>query len=176
MLLLILISIVKGQVFNYIPTQGTPPDPRFYSCLAYRDIDKSLFVFGGYDDGTLYNDLFLYNITTDLWSRIYQLNALYPRKFYVASRYSGFLFFSDLKKDTIYLYGGNGPYGPLSDLWSLTLSTRMWIPVFDASSINPFYDSSYTTFLFNKTQYIGIFGGYGVTQDGSLSYTNDLYL
>lgn len=57
----------KPLQWVYPEAEGTPPCPRYLHSLTFIPSSNSLFVFGGYNDSSYFNDGFLFNLNSSSW-------------------------------------------------------------------------------------------------------------
>ena len=122
-------------------------------------IASKIFVFGGTDETTRRNDLYAYDMASNLWVQV-ETQGMVPTPRSgakgVACGSSFYLFGGYTRKDGVYY----------NDLYRFDTNTNMWTKLFCTGDI-PTIRTDHTAVLYNNTIYI--FGGY----DGKTRF-NDL--
>ncbi len=94
-----------------------------------RIYNNKLYIFGGIEtnvDGDLYNDvIYVFDIANEEWSYIVPANRPPGRAFHSTIIHANFL----------YVYGGVGTSGLLSDFWKFNLSSNEWSSI--TTNISP---------------------------------------
>lgn len=121
-----LLSLGNALNVKRVPTSGFPPQARSEHSAVYSQNFNLLVIFGGRDDLKYFNDLWVYSFSNNLWTRVYPLTNLLPRKNYLEPRCSAAFFISNSNKNLVHIFGGTGENGPLNDLWSFNLVSRIW--------------------------------------------------
>jgi len=103
---------------SLIPEKGTPPDKRYGSGMALLN-DSELLVFGGRGrEGVLFNDLWMFELDNERWSRIY------PRSKKVPEPREGAVFVGI--GEVAYLFGGKGHNLLFNDVWKFDNNETKW--------------------------------------------------
>uniref|UniRef100_A0A5F5Q4E6 Kelch domain containing 4 n=1 Tax=Equus caballus TaxID=9796 RepID=A0A5F5Q4E6_HORSE len=140
----------KTQV---VETPCPPPSPRLNASLSAHPEKDELILFGGeYFNGQktlLYNELYIYNIRKDSWTRV-EIPSAPPRRCahqaVVVPQGGG----------QVWIFGGEfaSPDGEqfyhYKDLWVLHLATRTWEQVRDYIYYNDVYAFNLDTFTWSK--------------------------
>lgn len=92
------------------PETGNPPKARKLAAMTHDSIDQKLYIFGGVSDSKL-NDMWEFDLETKLWAELHVVSELRP------GPRSGSYLLRLRDKPNILLFGGDTPYGPISDLW-----------------------------------------------------------
>ena len=142
-----------------IPVSGFPPSERMYHSSLYSSYFNSIIIFGGKDGSTLNNEVWAYNFTTTSWNLLYPLKDLSPGNSYSEVRHSSAIYISSLNPLLLYIFGGIGSYGPLSDLWSFNLVTRIWKNEKTFKDFFPLVSFAYDFYTWSNSEYLCIFGG-----------------
>ena len=124
--MIFLLLLVNALNVKRVPSSGFPPQARSEHSAVYSQDFNLLVIFGGQDDLKKFNDLWVYSFSSNVWARVYPLTNLLPRKNYLEPRRSAVIFISSTNKNLVYVYGGTGENGPLQDLWSFNLVSRIW--------------------------------------------------
>ncbi|KAF1973520.1 galactose oxidase [Bimuria novae-zelandiae CBS 107.79] len=138
--------------------------------------DNELFLYGGeYFNGAtvnFYNDLFVYNIKKDLWSKVTSPNSPLPR--------SGHAWCRAANTKEIYLFGGEfsspkqGTFYHYNDFWKLDPTSREWTRIESkGKASSPPARSGHRMVGFK--QYIILFGGFQDTS-ATTKYLNDIWI
>ncbi|XP_050398293.1 kelch domain-containing protein 4 [Patella vulgata] len=150
-----------------------PPSPRCSMSLTANPDKEELFMFGGeYYTGknmTLYNDLFIYNIKKNEWTRITAPNAPPPRSSHqaVASSQGG---------GQLWIFGGEFSSSSQSqfyhyrDLWVYHIKDKQWQMI--SAPGGPSSRSGHRMVLWKKL--LVVFGGFHDNLR-EYKYFNDLY-
>lgn len=72
--------IVQGFNTSLIPEYGTPPSKRHSSSMTYSSIHNSMIIFGGTDDTNFFNDVWVFNLATEVWSVLNPSSSVAPGK------------------------------------------------------------------------------------------------
>ena len=124
------------------------PGPRFgHGTVVYAD---SMFLFGGTDTYDVFNDTWVFNMTTAQWTQLQPAEAPDPREAFVMLPMPG---------NRLFLFGGyNGTVGQqYDDAWQFDIANTVWSRI-DGSLDNPDGRSFFGGALVNHTQIV-IWGG-----------------
>jgi Galactose oxidase, central domain/Kelch motif len=146
--------IAQGIEIYLIPDHGTPPSPRIFCSMSYTENYNSLLVFGGSKNGIKLSDLWKFNLTTEIWIQINELSESAPSKTYLGERTGSAMMISKKNKNLLYLFGGSGIHGPLSDLWIFNIISNNWKYIADYDDFLPIYNFVYTDFIYNSSEYL----------------------
>ena len=171
MLYCLFVYACYGIQIDSLPITGIPPSPRYDSSMVYSPSTLSLVLFGGYNDLTYFNEIWLFNISSSSWSSYFPLSLSVPGNSYEDPRSNSGFFLHPTDSNLIYMYGGISAYGPLSDLWTYNTATHTWSYLLTFDSFYPLKYNSYTAFRYNAVDYFCIYGGKNI-----LGYTNQIYL
>ncbi|MFX0135142.1 MAG: Kelch repeat-containing protein [Candidatus Hodarchaeota archaeon] len=188
---------------------GNVPGAREDS-VSWTDSDDNLWLFGGYariNDGSwgYLNDLWMFNITSGLWTWVSGSNLTYKAGVYGAkgepaegnvpgSRYAS-ISWTD-SDDNLWLFGGDGvdigsSFGSLNDLWMFNITSGLWTWVSGSNSKNQngTYGSKgvpasgnvpgarkYSVSWIDSNDSLWLFGGAGRDSAGSTGDLNDLWM
>ncbi|CAG9320203.1 RABEPK [Blepharisma stoltei] len=165
---LLLFMIVYGIDIERIPTTNPPPSSRIFPIMeSFPSYDCIIVYSGNSNPSTIYNDIWLFNITLFQWERLSPSNDEAP-----VPRYNGGSFKSESKR-LLYIFGGMSQSGPLNDLWCFQADGSLWEKVLTKGNIPPSrmrfgydsYNDEYGNSIF------AVFGG--ITGSGT---DNSLYL
>ena len=95
------------------PNPSPAPSPRGWSMMTYIPSINKIFLYGGYDSTTVFNDTWLYDVTGNLWTRVYPSGNPKP----MAERG----IFYNPYDDNVYAY-----IGGTRELWKYSVSTNTW--------------------------------------------------
>ena len=171
MMLVHLLTLVNGilaGITTQIPSTGQPPIARTWHSIAYSP--SYLVVFGCWDSKIFYNDVWLFNFSSNFWTELYPLSDQSPSNFYLGARAYPAIFFNE-NHQILYLYGGISANGPQFDLWSFNINARAWQFINYVTDFNPLDSFSYNTYTRNNIQYLCIFGGININD-----LSNSLYM
>ena len=152
-----------------IPRAGFPPSARTQHSAVYSSALNLMIVFGGKDSLVLNNDIWAYNFTASEWILMYPLTVASPGNLYAESRRSAAMYITSEQPYIVYLYGGVGSFGPLNDLWSFNLLTRVWFYEQEFTNFFPLVSFAYDFYTREGREYLCIYGGVNVNR-----YTNQL--
>lgn len=171
-----------GEVSNYgiqgEESSGNIPGARDAS-VTWIDKNGNLWLFGGYNQNGAWNDLWKYNLTTEMWSWVSGPNVFDQPSIYGTKNVESATNIPGSREDSIswvdnygnfWLLGGsgrdvNGNTGQLNDLWRYNPATNSWMWV-----------SGFRFFgLASNYGQIGISGGGGVVvsaREGAIAWTD----
>lgn len=111
--MMLLISIF---LFSLSSSQSLSPNPTQFTSLAYHSESQSIFLYGGFQEFSDYNDkLWRFNLSSFSWSTLSFSSDLNP-----GPRIHPYITFYP-SSSSLLLYGGTTPRGPISDIWILDL-------------------------------------------------------
>jgi len=139
----------KDQDWKKIEPSGVVPSPRHSH--AATTLAGLMYVYGGTDGTTVFNDMWEYNPATNQWTQ-----KPWTGPYNAPNRYEGTLTGGGVGSDYLYLYGGRRPGGYIS-----TTSYRYNVKTGEASSIpwDPGVRAGHSTVEYNGKIYL--FGGIG---------------
>lgn len=159
-LTLILIAVIIssgiiGTLVIIVVIQNATPSARYGSAMVYDPVlQKAIFFGGGYQEGAsyqLFNDMWLYDLTTNLWTEINP--TVKP------SARSGHMMVYDSTNHKTILFGGFvRDVGLMSDTWIYDSQTNQWTEVFPTNQ--PTDTQSQAMYYDSNAQRIILFGGY----------------
>ena len=113
--------IVMCYGLEKYPEQGDSPQPVLYNTLTYNKFTNCLVAFGGTQDfGYQSNEIWKFNLTSEVWSLLVPQSQISPRNYYAAPRASPASFDIDSTSKVCY-FGGTNRYGSLNDIWCFDL-------------------------------------------------------
>ena len=128
---------------------GTVPTDVGLGSMLYNSNDHKIYLFGGSDGTTYYNDIFTYDVPTNTWAK---LNPSGPKP---PGRYqAGFAY--DSTNNVFLLYGGENAAGVFGDTWVYDPAANAWSQLSPGQSpplmsAGPFdrlvYDSDHNAFI-----------------------------
>lgn len=130
----ILINFPSG---SFIPSKRTD-----HSLCGYKN---NLYLFGGYDGSTRFNDINVFDIEESTWKEIPCSNQPESRFGHTAVTY----------KEKMLMFGGWNGHNTLNDLWSFSYPTKQWNKIITSGYIFPRY--RHTAVMYGSS--ILIFGG-----------------
>ncbi|OMJ83788.1 hypothetical protein SteCoe_15196 [Stentor coeruleus] len=161
---------ISGEIYNItrLPFTGMPPFPRSDHSAVFSSKYNSLFVFGGRDmtHYKIFNDMWVFNLTTLQWSFLFTLTDIQP-----SIRHSAAIYISKAKPDYIYVFGGSGQNGPLIDLWEYDIILRTWSFIKSWNSFFPIMLFGYTYYERDSVEYLALYGGIDIGK-----YSNKLFI
>ncbi|KAJ1302953.1 hypothetical protein OPQ81_003246 [Rhizoctonia solani] len=93
----------------------SPPARGGHAMAAHQN---KLYLFGGSNDKTLYNDIWCFDVSTRVWTELRFMGSIPPPRAYHALSLVG---------DVVYLFGGCGEdWMELGDAWSFKISDQRW--------------------------------------------------
>lgn len=133
-ILLLLLALASG-IINYssLPADGNPPPKRTYSRMSYISSKDALISFGGYEDITkIYDELWIYYISTKQWKMLEPIDINKPCNSYTAERYNHGTFslaleeasYTESEYGDFCVFGGSNSKGYMNDVWCYDLSAR----------------------------------------------------
>jgi len=105
--------------WNVFPTKGIPPHPRFGHTAIVKD--RSMFVFGGYNNIQEFQDLHRFDFDTSEWNEV-KVNGIPPSPRYMHNA----CYYDDGITKYMYIFGGLDPPKRLSDLHKFDFDTETW--------------------------------------------------
>ena len=107
--------------FDFIPDTRDPPSVRLYSQMVYASKTNNLIAFGGqFDTNTNFNDIWEYSLDSGVWKFILSSTESLPGNTYSEKRFSHGMFYVD-RIDSVCVFGGMTPKGPLNDIWCFSI-------------------------------------------------------
>jgi hypothetical protein len=101
-----------------LPKYNSPPIARQLTRTCYDSIDSKLWLFGGFPEGgNYYDDLWSFDLTTNLWAEIVRTARVYPDE---RKSHSCFV---DEEARLLYIFGGESNLGILNDMWTYNLES-----------------------------------------------------
>ncbi|HEV2106476.1 MAG TPA: kelch repeat-containing protein [Candidatus Eisenbacteria bacterium] len=143
------LSLGDTLAWSLVPVAGPRPVPRAAAAMFLDAARDRLVLFGGYESGGYYNDLWTLDLAADTlrWQEVAEAVAPSPRA-NVALTY-------DAARDRLLLFGGLATQATLGDVWALPLGTLAWQPLAFASAPPPargdgkwVYDAAHDRALF----------------------------
>jgi hypothetical protein len=143
---------------------GTPPNSSLIlPGVAYSSNAQQVFLYGGFaGPSTYYSDLYTYNVSSNIWTKITPVGGVEPPARYRTN------FAYDSTNNVFLLFGGTNASGVLGDTWVYNPATNTWTqlnPVQSPSinSVSDFarlsYDSDHNVFVLGHKGIGGYFGG-----------------
>jgi hypothetical protein len=142
---------------------GTPPNPSLsLPAAAYSSNAQQVFLYGGFASGTYYSDLYTYNASSDVWTKISPVGGVKPPARYRTN------FAYDSTNNVFLLFGGTNASGVLVDTWVYDPVANTWTqlspsqsPAINAESdfAKMSYDSEHNVFVLAHKGNGGYFGG-----------------
>jgi hypothetical protein len=163
----LLLSFVSSFKIETIPHQGSPPMNLMYSSGIYDPSSSTFYIIGGFsqEKGVDTSDIYLYSLISSKWSKITPESEFIP-----GGMQQHFSYLSANR--IIYTFFGLFSSRCITDLYTFDLSTFRWSSIqLQGDYITGRSLYSVTTFSWNNTEYIGVYGGY----DREV-YDSNLYL
>lgn len=116
----------SSQLFDAMTINLAPPEERngvvFHG--FYRD---KLFMFGGKNFDSKFNDVYLYNLDSPLWERYDMATGILPSNYNLGPRSEATIVDYNLGSEFLFHYfGGIDEFGYRTDLWMHDMNTRNW--------------------------------------------------
>ncbi|MFO0320090.1 MAG: kelch repeat-containing protein, partial [Neisseriaceae bacterium] len=182
-----------------VAAESNVPGARF-GAVSWRDNSGNLWLFGGSNGGSSFNDLWKYVESTNQWtwmsgSRFLGQQGVYGTKGLSAeSNVPGARFGAVSWRDNsgnLWLFGGSNGGSSFNDLWKYSVSQNRWVWVSGSNMINQpgIYDDMRVTSPLNvpgarygasswvdeSTGVLWLFGGLGYDESNNIGYLNDLW-
>ncbi|KAJ5073642.1 kelch domain-containing protein [Anaeramoeba ignava] len=140
---------LRTYEWEKINTNGKQPEDRCGHSMCA--IHNNIYVWGGYDEITWFQEVYIFDTQNDNWSKSQSTSSSLPE-----GRYS----FSMIPyKKKFYIFGGvPSNQRRFNDLWSFDIESNEWEEIKPKGKI-PFARSSHSSLLHNDKMYI--FGGLG---------------
>ena len=113
---------IATQVWKTVKSSGLIPSPRFSHAIA--KIKANIWLYGGKDQHTQFDDLYEFNMDTLHWTHVQTARSLCPKKLFSHS-------FTPITDDQILLYGGSTD----NSNWILDLPSHSWREFKDHQSL-----------------------------------------
>lgn len=151
--------ISSSKYLNFISQNSIPPEKRNACKLIYHEKKDCLYLFGGTNEKTKFNDIWAFYFSDYTWERIEITNSFQPGNIYKAPRKDSLFFKSQENDDIIYLFGGSDVYGIKSDLWEFDLKYSKWNYVKSFIEISSRISMSIADGIYKDQQVIIAVGG-----------------
>jgi len=122
---------------------GTAPPARYIHSVNITG--DNLYIFGGINSGTTYNDTWKFDLTNNTWSQL-STTGTAP-----SSRRSSD---SIIYNNNLYIFGGVNSSAYLNDVWELNLSTLAWKELHDGVGTAPAARVEFKVVLYNAKLYL----------------------
>lgn len=100
------------------------PQERIYTSLAYDKTRNRVWLFGGYDGSTYYNDLWYFDLNTNTFTKIHDnVNNPQNEENYPKPRYKSGMC---VVLDYVYILGGYSDIKAFNDFWKFNINTGIW--------------------------------------------------
>ena len=110
---------------------GATPDARFDSAMAWDSDDGKVYLFGGQNQTTYFNDIWAYDSKSDAWIYLGPPNTLPPAR-------SGCVMAYDSVGRRVILFGGASyPAGCSSETWALDGRANAWTNLNPSGTLPP---------------------------------------
>jgi len=107
---------LNSYTWSILPTNGTPPSPRWNHTAVYNSQDHSMVVFAGRDMFNFFNDLWILDLSNMIWN---QISAYGP------SQRIGHTSIYYPDNNSMIVFGG-WDYQHFNDLWDFDFDTQTW--------------------------------------------------
>jgi N-acetylneuraminic acid mutarotase len=190
-------STSKDAMASY--TTPTMIGAKYAHSMIYNPNDNCLYVFGGqannvYSTQVTFNELWKYDITTNIWIFLYGAKGLnqissYNNPFSIGSRSYSSMIYSQ-SKNSLIIFGGTGftntnSYSvDLNDVWMYDLTLMNWKYISGSTLGNQWgsYTGPYTiggrnefSLVYHPNEFLIVFGGFGFDSNGLNGPENDLW-
>jgi len=135
-------SALPSQPASYgtltVPSASNTPGARAYGCISVTDLNGDFWLFGGSDAFGFKNDLWRYNIASNMWTWMggptgtgdigtYGIQGVPSTSNIPGARNETAAGWCD-NNNNIWLFGGMAPYGgaTYNDLWKYNIATGEW--------------------------------------------------
>ncbi|OMJ71479.1 hypothetical protein SteCoe_30308 [Stentor coeruleus] len=146
--------ISSSKYLNLINKNSIPPEKRNACKLIYHEKNDCLYLFGGTNEKTKFNDIWAFYFSDYTWERIEVSSSSQP-----APRKNSLFFKSKDNDDIIYMFGGSDVYGTKSDLWEFSLKSIKWKYIKNFLEISSRISMSIADGIFRTQQVIIAIGG-----------------
>jgi N-acetylneuraminic acid mutarotase len=149
---------MKTFSWNQVKTRGDIVKPRDEHTAVLDEANSSMVIFGGFEEGERTNDTIVYNLKTNIWSKIKLAeNGKIPC---ARSGHS-----ACIEGNLMYVFGGKTDNSvKLNDLWSFNLQSHLWNKISPVDDVMPETRSGHTAVIYENI--LVIFGGiYEVTKE-----------
>ena len=110
---------IPNNTWTQLSPSGGPPTARFRFQVALDSHNRSLYVFGGYDNNAYRNDLWKYDIAANTWTQ------LSPTGGPPSARANHHTCYDPWSRNII-IHGGVDAAGVKSDLWKYNVASNTW--------------------------------------------------
>lgn len=142
---------MKTFTWNPIKTRGDIVKPRDEHTAVIDEANSAMVVFGGFEDGERTNETVIYNLKTNVWTKVKLGNndkRPCPRSGHSAC----------VSGHTMYVFGGKSDNShKLNDLWAFDLNSHLWSHVNPVDDELPETRSGHSAVIYHKIMII--FGG-----------------
>eukprot|EP00331_Platyophrya_macrostoma_P010347 CAMPEP_0176410892 /NCGR_PEP_ID=MMETSP0127-20121128/3307_1 /TAXON_ID=938130 /ORGANISM="Platyophrya macrostoma, Strain WH" /LENGTH=292 /DNA_ID=CAMNT_0017790435 /DNA_START=190 /DNA_END=1068 /DNA_ORIENTATION=- len=166
------------NTWTRITQKGSVPAARFQHSFIDLDDQVNIILFGGFNvfntvpGHASFNDLYLFNINTEVWTLLDSNTSLSggpsPRGAHAAIWFDG----------SMYMFGGFaviGTTGHLRELWKYTLATRSWVEITAASGVGPEGRIGFSFLVLNSTTALLTAGGCSTVDSATGNCPKDYY-
>lgn len=127
------VSDERWHLLSPDTSDSDAPAPRY--CAAFAWHDGRLILFGGRSRGNPklnFNDLWTFTLATGRWENIEPVRT--PHRYDGSTPYPGYHAKSStaVVEHSLYLWGGEGLHGHVSDLWTLDMHSMEWVMLLPA--------------------------------------------
>ena len=155
LIVVIISSGTIGTLFFFAVIQNASPSARYGSAMVYDPVlQKAIFFGGGYQEGgdyELFNDMWLYDSTSNLWTEINPTTK-------PSARSSHSMVYDPINQKAILFGGWVDTIGLMSDTWIFDSQTNQWTEVFPVN--RPSNRQSCSMYYDIIAQRTILFGGY----------------
>ncbi|MBU2567274.1 MAG: hypothetical protein KJ967_00680, partial [Elusimicrobia bacterium] len=144
---------------------GVTPSSRAYFSMEYLPEYRRVYLFGGTNGSSIFNDLWYYDVAADSWSFVLVESS-------PPVRYGHGMCWVNPSSCAV-VYAGQGNSGLLSDLWSFNVSSGAWQNYPQTQPIKPSARTDFAFLYLKEIARIFLFGGY---TGGSPSMSNETWL
>lgn len=138
----------KTGKWSRIEIQAGGPWPSIRSCPSWTQMDKNVYIFGGYDGVQRMNDFYALHMDTFTWTKMRTAGAIPSPRYFHASV---------IHANCMYTFGGYNGASRLNDMHCYSFETNRW-SVLETSGDPPSGRSSIVAQVFGNS--LLVFGGY----------------
>jgi hypothetical protein len=139
-----------GGTWSNVTPAGTSPLERCLHGAAYDELDRLMIMYGGQNGGAL-GDLWVFDLSTELWSELTPVSGPDPRWFST--------FEYDRVNHRVTMFSGNrNTLGKANDVWVFDLSLNEWVELFPAGTPPTARDGAAAIHVASEDRFY-VFGG-----------------
>jgi N-acetylneuraminic acid mutarotase len=141
----------SANTWTNLTPSGTPPSVRTGCSLVYGQLTHLVYMFGGYGNGTSFNDIWAYDPAANTWTNLNPTGD-------VPSPRSDSKMVYDAIGDELIMFGGMGVNGLLNDTWAYDPAANTWTNLNPAGAVPSARHSCSMAYAMSTAKVI-MFGG-----------------